>query len=179
MNPPDPMLKYQLIVLILTLLVITWYTLETYFIRLESNRQAILTPSSKLWDRQNELDRLAVVKPEVVNAFRQMANRKEPYFKASEDVVPRDDLYIQLKAYAYLQLNFFEEIYITTSMSKGVAKKFAREDWESFIFQYMHHALLREVFNDEMNRAYTGEFVTFMTSNKHKWQLNSADSDLF
>lgn len=63
-------------------------------------------------------------------------------------------------------------------MSKRVAKKFEREDWNVFIFQYMRHALIREVFNSEKGLAYTGEFLQFMRKNEEKWQ-DDADGDLF
>jgi hypothetical protein len=178
MSASEWLLFYQLIVLFLTGIVIVWYTYETSIIRKETTRQAVLTPSAKLWDRQNELDRLMFSAPEVAKAFMDMANQKSPYFTASAEEVPRDNLYCQLKAFVYMQLNFFEEIYTTTSNSKGVAKQFEREEWHIFIFQYMRHALLREVFHAEKDRAYTGEFVRFLSANELKWQ-GDADSDLF
>jgi hypothetical protein len=78
-----------------------------------------------------------------------------------------------------MQLNFFEEIILTTSASAAVAKLFERERWEEFIFQFMHHALLREVFTAERNRAYTGEFVRFLESHSSRWEEGIADEDLF
>jgi len=178
MNTSEWMLVLQLIVLFLTGIIVLWYTYETSIIRKETTRQAVLTPSAKLWDRQNELDRLMFTAPEVAQVFRNMANRTRPYFTASPEEVPRDNRYYQLKAFVYLQLNFFEEIYITTSTSEGVAKQFEREDWHLFIFQYMRHALLREVFHAEKDRAYTGEFVRFLSQHEAQWQ-GEADQDLF
>ena len=174
----DQILIYQLIVLFLTGIIILWYTYETSIIRRETSRQAVLIPSAKLWDRQNELDRLVFSSPEVAQAFMEMAKRKTPYFTAPPDKVPRDSRYCQLKAYVYLQLNFFEEIYTTTSNSKGVAKQFVREDWQVFIFRYMRHPLLREVFYAEKDRAYTGVFVKFLSDHETEWQ-GEADDDLF
>ncbi|MGB0175720.1 MAG: hypothetical protein ACPF9D_01050 [Owenweeksia sp.] len=168
----------QLVILGATGVIIIWYTYETSIIRKETTRQAILTPSAKLWDRQNDLDRLVFSSPEVAQMFMQMANRSQPFFTASADEVPRDRLYCQLKAFVYLHLNFFEEVYLTTSNSVDVANQFEREDWDDFIFQYMRHALLREVYNAEKDRAYTGEFVRYLSKNKDKWE-GEADIDLF
>jgi hypothetical protein len=168
----------QLIVLIATGVVVVWYTYETSIIRKETSRQAVLSPSATLWDRQNQLDRLVFSYPVVAREFMSLANRKEPFFTAPAEEVPRDDLYCQLKAFVYLQLNFFEEIYLTTSASPGVASQFEREEWNSFIFHYMRHPLLREVFEAEKDRAYTGEFVRFMTTNMGQWQ-GTAEMDLF
>jgi hypothetical protein len=116
--------------------------------------------------------------PEVAQAFMEMANRKSPYFTAPTEIVPRDTRYCQLKAFVYMQLNFFEEIYTTTSNSEGVAKQFVRENWQLFIFQYMRHSLLREVFYNEKDRAYTGEFVRFLSKHEAEWQ-GEADCELF
>jgi hypothetical protein len=58
--------------------LIVWYTFETRIIRLETSRQAASTPSAKLWDHQNDLDRLVVQHPGVAIAFMGMANRAEP-----------------------------------------------------------------------------------------------------
>jgi hypothetical protein len=178
MSQSDQLLVYQLLVLVLTFLVVGWYTIETNIIRRETSRQAVLTPSAKLWDRQNELDRMAVLKPKLVREFKEMANRQQPFFTAPTNEVARDDHYTELKGYVCLQLNFFEEIYITTSMSRRVEKRFEREEWNTFIFECMRHALLREVFNALKDRSYTGEFVSFMTKNEHRWQ-GEADSEIF
>jgi|GEM_PF-3752826 len=172
------LLVAQLAVLVATGAVVLWYTYETRIIRQETSRQAAQTPSAKLWDRQNELDRLIVSNPEIAQAFMSMANRQEPYFTAPAAVVPRDKLYCQLKAFVYLQLNFFEEIYLTTTKSEGVADQFEKEKWNQFIFHYMRHALLREVFEAEKDRTYTGVFVKFLSNHKANW-LGEADADLF
>jgi hypothetical protein len=169
----------QLVVLVVTGIVVVWYTYETSIIRRETTRQAALSPSATLWDRQNQLDRLVFSHPAVGREFMAMADRSVPYFTAPADVVPRDDLYCQLKAFVYLQLNFFEEIFLTTSASPGVASQFEREEWNSFIFHYMRHPLLREVFEAEKNRAYTGEFVRFMTRYMGQWDGAGGDADLF
>lgn len=169
----------QFLVLLVTTVIVFWYTYETRQIRMDAGRQAAVTPSAKLWDRQNELDRLILLNPSLAMKFMSMANRREHYFTASPLNVPRDELYCQLKAFVYLQLNFFEEIYLTTSSAASVAKQFEREEWEVFIFRYMRHALLREVFETEKNRAYTGDFVTFLESNASRWSVGDADDDLF
>lgn len=168
----------QLVVLIATGAVVVWYTYETSIIRRETSRQAVLNPSAILWDRQNQLDRLVFSHPVVAREFMSLAKREEPFFTAPVEEVPRDDLYCQLKAFVYLQLNFFEEIYLTTTASPGVASQFEREAWNSFIFHYMRHPLLREVFEAEKDRAYTGEFVRFMTKHMGEWQGSPA-MDLF
>lgn len=169
----------QLVVLVLTGAIVGWYTYETHVIRLETSQQAAVTPSAKLWDRQNDLDRLALLNPKMAMQFMAMANRTEPYFRAPLTDVARDEIYCQLKAFVYLQLNFFEEIYLTTSASSSVARQFEREQWNQFIFCYMRHALLREVFGMEKDSAYTGEFVNFLTENRNSWAEKTADNELF
>ncbi len=155
-------------------------SLFALFFSLRANRIFVpLTSVSKLWDRQNELDRLIVTNPALGKAFMSMANRKEPYFTAPSESVPRDDLYYQLKAFTYLQLNFFEEIYLTTSASKTIAAQFEREHWDTFIFEKMRHALLREVFNAEKGRTYTGAFPDFLSSNSSEWPTSTSNDTGF
>lgn len=175
----DTIALLQTMILGVTGVIVAWYTYETRIIRLETARQAAVGPSSKLWDRQNELDKLMLGNPAVAKAFMSMANRPEPYFGSPVAQVPRDDLYCQLKAFVYMQLNFFEEIFLTTSASTSVARQFEREQWNEFIFQYMRHSLLREVFQAEKNKAYTGEFVRFLDRHVSRWGDGQADEDLF
>ena len=161
-----------------TLLAVFVSALALFF-SIRANRIFVpLSPIAKLWDRQNELDKLVVTNPELGLAFMSMANRQEPYFRAPSESVPRDKLYFQLKAFAYLQLNFFEEIYLTTSVSRAISRQFEREHWDTFIFEKMRHALLREVFAAEQGKTYTGEFPQFLNDNRAKWE-GPADDELF
>ncbi len=64
-----PELGIDEIIQILTGIAIVWYTVDTSIIRRGTTSQAILTPSAKLWDRQNALDQIAVANPEVILAL--------------------------------------------------------------------------------------------------------------
>lgn len=147
--------------------------------RAERERREAVAPSAKLWDRQNALDRLIVSDPTLAKHFIEMATRDTAYFTAPVSEVKRNENFYRLKAYCYLYLNFFEEIYMTTQASSLVAAQFEREDWDIFIFQYMRHSLLKELFEAEKDRAYTGEFVRFLTQHADKWKSHPADTDLF
>jgi hypothetical protein len=177
MNSAEWVEIIQLIATLVTCAFIIWYTIDTHAIRHGTTSQAVLTPNAKIWDRQNELDRLLFLHPDVAKEYENLANHKNHYFTAPADVVPRDKLYYQLKELVYLHLNFFEAIYTTTTSSPAVTKQFEREAWHDFIFQSMDHALLREVFHNEMGITYTGEFLKFMIKEKDKWK-GDVDSNI-
>src|SRR5688572_6329759 len=87
----------QLFVVTATGLIVVWYTYETHIIRNETARQAAATPSAKLWDRQNDLDRLVFSQPSVAIAFMSLANHQGTFFGAPSTATTRDGLYCQLK----------------------------------------------------------------------------------
>ena len=81
-----------------------------------------LGSSAKLWDRQNDLDKLLVTNPTVYREFMSRSRLADAYFYAKD--TPRNDLYYQLKGLTYLHLNFFEEIYLATISSPSVEVQF-------------------------------------------------------
>ena len=128
-----------------------------------------LGSSAKLWDRQNDLDKLLVTNPTVYREFMSRSRLADAYFYAKD--TPRNDLYYQLKGLTYLHLNFFEEIYLATISSPSVEVQFEGQKWQSFMFMKMRHALLKEIFINEQGSTYTGQFVDFLNQNRNEWDL--------
>jgi hypothetical protein len=125
-----------------------------------------LTPTAKLWDRMYEIDKLAISNPKVLRLFVEQVERKTPYFYAPSSEVPRNDDYYQLKTFVYFHLNVFEEMYQTTRRSSWVAKQFESEGWDQYIFEKLRHPLMKEVFNREAHRIYSGAFLQFIKANR-------------
>lgn len=174
MELADWLLIGQLLVLIITGGIIVWYTIETREIRKGTISQAVLNPNAKIWDRQNEIDRILFTHPSIAQLFEELSEHNSNYFYSEADSITKDEKYFQLKQLVYLHLNFFEEIYSTTTSSTAsfaVSEQFQREAWHEFIFKSMHHSLLREVFIHEMGITYTGEFLNWMMENEEKWNI--------
>jgi hypothetical protein len=125
-----------------------------------------LTPTAKLWDRMYEIDKLAIANPKVLRLFMKQVERKTPYFYAPPLKVPRDDDYYQLKTFVYFHLSVFEEMYQTTRRSRWVAKQFESEGWDQYIFEKLRHPLMKEVFDREAQRLYSGAFREFIEANR-------------
>jgi len=123
----------------------------------------------KLWDRMYELDKLALAYGKPFAKFMSLARTPDPYFYALESQVPHTDEYYQLKAIAYLYLNYFEEIYLATSASPRLARSFERDGWNKYIFRKMRHALLREVFLHEADTLYRGAFADYLKKHQKDW----------
>lgn len=128
-----------------------------------------LGSSAKLWDRQNDLDKILINNPSVFREFMTRSRLPDAYFYAKE--TPRNDLYYQLKGLTYLHLNFFEEIYLATISSPSVELQFEGQKWQSFMFMKMRHSLLKEIFINEQGSTYTGQFVDFLNQNRNEWDL--------
>ena len=128
-----------------------------------------LGSSAKLWDRQNDLDKLLISSPAIYREFMSRSRLVDAYFYAKD--TPRNDLYYQLKGLTYLHLNFFEEIYLATISSPSVELQFEGQKWQSFMFMKMRHALLKEIFINEQGSTYTGQFVEFLNANRNEWDL--------
>jgi hypothetical protein len=126
-----------------------------------------LDSSSKLWDRQNELDKMLITHPDVYKEFIFKATHKDAYFYAPS--IDRAEMYYQLKGLTYLHLNFFEEIYLATIQSPQVEIQFEGQKWQNFMFMKMKHALLKEIFINEQGSTYTGQFVDFLNKNRNEW----------
>jgi hypothetical protein len=121
-----------------------------------------LTPTAKLWDRMYEVDKLAISNPKVLRLFMEQVERKTLYFYAPPTEVPRNDDYYQLKTFVYFHLSVFEEMYQTTRRSSWVAKQFESEGWDQYIFEKLRHPLMKEVFDREALRLYSGAFREFI-----------------
>jgi len=125
-----------------------------------------LTPTAKLWDRMYEIDKLAISNPKMLRLLMEQVERKTSYFYAPPAEVPRCDDYYQLKTFVYFHLSVFEEMYQTTRRSSWVAKQFESEGWDQYIFEKLRHPLLKEVFDREGRRLYSGAFREFVEANR-------------
>jgi hypothetical protein len=134
-----------------------------------------LTSSSKLWDRQNDLDKLFVSQPALIREFMARAQQSSSYFYSSE--TEKNDLYYQLKGLTYLHLNFFEEIFLTSNALPQVSVQFEGQQWQAFMFLKMRHSLLKEVFINEQGSTYTGRFVDFLNQNRQHWDMPTYSRD--
>lgn len=137
-----------------------------------------LTPTAKLWDRMYEADKLAMAYPQVLAAYMNEVHRKPPYFYAPASVVPRTKDYYQLKTFVYFHLSMFEEIYQTTRRASWVARQFESDGWDEYIFLKLRHPLMKEVFDREGQRLYSGKFRDFIEANRARFQ-GPADADAF
>jgi hypothetical protein len=134
-----------------------------------------LESSGKLWDRVYELDQVVLAYPEVFTRFMAEAHRTEPYFYNNPTPVFRDKHFYQLKALIYLHLNVFEEIILTTRHSGFIARLFEQPGWHEYIIRKMRHPLLREVFYNEADIIYRGDFQKFVE--KHRARIDEAPDD--
>lgn len=122
-----------------------------------------LSTYAKLMDRLYELDKLILQYPEVMAVFIKEAKRTDAFFYAPESVVPRDVMYVKLKAFAYFILNWHEEIFLILQ-HKSYSAEIQGQLWLDCIIQRMSHPLLREVFNKEADRIYTTKFANYIRS---------------
>jgi len=99
-------------------------------------------------------------------------HRTTPFFYAAPTDIARDEEFYQLKAMVYFHLNVFEEIFLTTEGAGVIAKQFERPGWNEYIFRKMRHPLIREVFDREAEKIYSGEFTKFIK--KHRNQIEEA-----
>jgi hypothetical protein len=134
-----------------------------------------LTASSKLWDRQNELDKYFVTQPALIREFMARAQQNSSFFYSSE--TEKNDMYYQLKGLTYLHLNFFEEIYLTSNAIPPISLQFEGQQWQAFVFLKMRHSLLKEVFINEQGSTYTGAFVDFLNKNRQYWDMPTYSRD--
>jgi hypothetical protein len=113
-----------------------------------------------------EADKLAMAYPDTVRLYMEQVNRKGPYFYAPTSEVARTKEYYQLKTYVYFHLSMFEEMFQTTRRSSWVAKQFESQDWDQYIFEKLRHPLMKEVFDREGQRLYSGKFREFVEANR-------------
>jgi hypothetical protein len=125
-----------------------------------------LAPSSRLWDRMHELDKVCIAHPQVLAAYMREVHRTTPYFYADPATVPRTADFYQLKTFVYFHLSVFEEIHQTTRRSASVAKQFESEGWDEYMFRKLRHPLMKEVFDRESKQLYSGKFREFVEAHR-------------
>jgi hypothetical protein len=91
---------------------------------------------------------------------------------------PKDEVFVQLKAFIYMHLNFFDEIISTYQDRPGESAAIEFEDWQGYIIGVMQHPVYKEVFEAE-SANFGKQLQEFVEKNKDKIKASTGQPWVF
>lgn len=90
----------------------------------------------------------------------------------------KDELFVQLKAFIYMHLNFFDEIISTYQDRPGESAAIEFEDWQGYIIGVMQRPVYKEVFTAE-SANFGKQLQGFVEKNKDKIEAGTGQPWVF
>ena len=126
-----------------------------------------------LADQLFEFDKLHIAYPKLQLELEKLNDAGGGLFK-----LPKDELFVQLKAFIYMHLNFFDEIISTYQDRPGESAAIEFEDWQGYIIGVMQHPVYKEVFEAE-SANFGKQLQAFVEKNKDKIEAGNGQPWVF
>jgi hypothetical protein len=178
MNQAD--LYWKILVAIWTVLVAMlsagWAVFTLYRDRMSQSVKLTGEAMARLMDS----DKLIIDNPEIQKYLSRTAEHDERYFH--REAVLEDNIFFKAKAFAYRQLNSFDDILSTASKTSrlnsalNMPELFEISDWQNYFMVILRHPLYRSILNAE--KDIFGESLRDFWK-KHKKAIESTPVDRF
>jgi hypothetical protein len=128
----------------------------------ESQRIKILT------DRLFDFDKLHMAYPNIQLKLERLRDEGSSFLSC-----PRDAEFVQLKAFIYMRLNFFDEI-VSTYEDRPEGERVEIDDWRGYIVNKLRHPAYKEVWAAE-SQFFGQQLRDFVEKNKSAIEANNGE----